>query len=160
RRSEVVGLDRLDVSMTGAGLVVTLRRSKTDQMGVGREIGIPLQPDAECCPVRALKNWLKVCGAKEGPVFVGVDRHGNMGGRLSGQAVALIIKRAALSAGLDPAAYAGHSLRSGFATSAAESGASERAIMDQTGHKSTLMVRKYIRRGSIFRDNACNVIRM
>ncbi len=96
-----------------------------------------------------------MAGIAEGPLFRPVDRRGVVGpGRLSDRAVALVVKRAALAAGLDPDRYAGHSLRAGLATSAAAAGASERSIMDQTGHRSVATVRRYIREGSLFRDNA------
>jgi len=105
--------------------------------------------------VRALQAWLKAAGIDEGPFFRGVDRHGNIGaGRLSDRAVALVVKRSAEAIGLDPAHYAGHSLRAGLATSAAAAGISERAIMNQTGHRSTEILRRYIREGSLFRENA------
>lgn len=154
RRSELVGLNREDVSFTLEGAVITLRRSKTDQEGEGRQVGIPRGRHAETCPARALAAWFEAAGITAGPVFRAVNRHGQVLGRLSGYAVALIVKRAAAGAGLDPAVYAGHSLRAGLATSAAAAGVSERAIMKQTGHRSERMVRRYIREGSLFRDNA------
>ena len=155
RRSELVGLDAGDVAPTREGLVVTLRRSKTDQAGEGRRVGIPAGQHAATCPAQALKAWTTMAGIAEGPLFRPVDRRGVVGpGRLSDRAVALVVKRAALAAGLDPDRYAGHSLRAGLATSAAAAGASERSIMDQTGHRSVAMVRRYIREGSLFRDNA------
>ena len=106
-----------------------------------------------------MRAWRAAAGIDDGPVFRPVDRHGRVGGaRLSGTAVALIVKRAAARVGLDPDQFAGHSLRAGLATSAAAAGASERAIMAQTGHKSLPMVRSYIREGSLFRDNAAAVL--
>ena len=159
RRSELVGLNRADVAITLEGLVITLRRSKTDQEGEGRKVGIPYGSRPATCPVRALTGWLDAAGISEGPIFRPVNRHGQLGaGRLSGYGVALVVKRAAEAAGLEPANYAGHSLRAGLATSAANAGASERAIMAQTGHKSVNMVRRYIRDGSLFRDNAAAVV--
>ena len=155
RRSELVALDVRDLTTTREGLVVTLRRSKTDQEGQGRRLGIPYGANAATCPVRALHAWLKASGIATGPLFRSVDKHGRLGAaRLSDKAVALVVKRAAAAAGLDPARYAGHSLRAGLATSAAAAGISKRSIMDQTGHRSVTMVRKYIREGSLFRDNA------
>jgi integrase len=155
RRSELVALDVRDAEVTRDGLVLTLRRSKTDQEGQGRKIGIPFGSDPSTCPVRALQAWLEASGIAEGPVFRPVNRHGQLQpGRLSANAVALVVKRHAAAAGLDPAKYAGHSLRAGLATAAAIGGASERSIMAQTGHRSVNMVRRYIRDGNLFRENA------
>jgi integrase len=155
RRSELVGLERRDFDFGKDGLTVTLRRSKTDQEGQGRVIGIPYGSSPQTCPVRAIQAWLEASAIDEGPVFRGITRHGRVQPcRLSGYAVALVVKRYAAAAGLDPARYAGHSLRAGLATAAAIGGASERSIMAQTGHKSVNMVRRYIRDGNLFRENA------
>ena len=155
RRSELVGLDVKDVHCGHDGLTVFIRKSKTDQEGQGRKVGIPYGSHPHTCPVRAYAGWLEKCGLTEGPVFRSVTRHGKLQpGRLSDRAVALIVKRAAEKAGLDPDKYAGHSLRAGLATSAAQAGVSERSIMAQTGHKSVVVARRYIRDGSLFRDNA------
>ena len=155
RRSELVGLDVRDVLSGHDGLTVFIRRSKMDQEGQGRKVGIPYGSHTHTCPVRAYAGWLEKCGLTEGPVFRSVTRHGKLQpGRLSDRAVALIVKRAAEKAGLDPDKYAGHSLRAGLATSAAQAGVSERSIMAQTGHKSVVVARRYIRDGSLFRDNA------
>ncbi len=155
RRSELVSLDVEDVEFTREGAVVTLRRSKTDQEGQGRKVGVPFGSNLNTCPVRALRAWLGASGIKSGPLFRSVNRHGQLQqDRLTDQVVALVVKRQIAAAGLDPDMYAGHSLRAGLATSAAMAGASERAIMAQTGHKSVNMVRRYIRDGSLFRENA------
>ena len=155
RRSELVALDVEDLEFTGDGLVVTQRRGKTDQEGAGRKIGIPFGGKPDTCPVRAVREWLDVAAIMSGPVFRSVNRHGQVQpGRLSDKAVAIVVKRHAPGAGLDPSRYAGHSLRAGLATAAAAAGASERSIMNQTGHRSVAMVRKYIRDGQLFRDNA------
>jgi len=155
RRSEVAGLNVADLEFSRDGLAVTLRRSKTDQEAQGRKIGIPYGSNPETCPVRTLQAWLERAGLTEGPVFRSLNRHGQIQpGRLSGADVARIVKKLAQRAGLDPAKYAGHSLRAGHATSAAASGASERSIMNQTGHRSVQMVRRYIREGSLFRENS------
>ena len=161
RRSELVGLDIKDVQAGHDGLTVHIRKSKTDQEGQGRKVGIPYGSHPHTCPVRAMAAWREKSGltegssAAEGALFRAVNRHGKMQpGRLSDRAVALIVKRAAEAAGLDPARYAGHSLRAGLATSAAQAGVSERSIMAQTGHKSVMVARRYIRDGSLFRDNA------
>jgi integrase len=155
RRSELVGLDVSDVDFTADGLVVALRRSKTDQEGEGRKVGIPYGSNPDTCPVRSLEAWLQKSGISEGPLFHSVNRHGQpRSGRLTDKTVARVVKRTAQAAGLDPAKYSGHSLRAGLATAAAIGGASERAIMNQTGHRSLGMVRRYIRDGSLFRENA------
>jgi site-specific recombinase XerD len=155
RRSELVALDVADVTRTRDGLVVQVRRSKTDQEGAGRQVGIPYGSTPGTCPVRAVADWLEVAGLAAGPLFRPIDRHGNLRPRrLTDQSVALVVKRAVRAAGLDPSVYAGHSLRSGLATAAAQAGVSERAIMEQTGHKSLPIVRRYIRRGSLFTENA------
>jgi site-specific recombinase XerD len=155
RRSELVGLDVEDCTFSKDGLTVTLRRSKTDQDGAGRKIGIPYGSNPETCPVRTVQAWLEVTGINGGPLFRSISRHGQVQqGRLSGIDVARVVKKLAERAGLDAAKYAGHSLRAGHATSAAIAGASERSIMNQTGHRSVQMVRRYIRDGSLFRENS------
>jgi integrase len=155
RRSELVGLDVEDCVFGKDGLTVTLRRSKVDQEGQGRKIGIPYGSNPETCPVRNLQDWIAQAAIGAGPLFRSVDRHGRVQpGRLSGIDVARVTKKLAARAGLDPAKYAGHSLRAGHATSAAIAGASERSIMRQTGHRSVQMVRRYIRDGSLFRENS------
>lgn len=155
RRSELVALDVDDVTeRTDEGLVVTIRRSKTDQEGVGAELGLPYGSDPLTCPVRALRAWLRVGAFSEGPIFRPVDRHGNVGTtRLSDRAVAEVVKRTAAAAGLDPALYSGHSLRAGFITAAAEAGVQERRIMAHSRHQSIAVMRRYIRSASLFRDN-------
>jgi integrase len=159
RRSELVGLDVADVTEGADGLTVRLRRSKTDQEGAGRTAGIPFGSNPVTCPVRAWRAWLEVSGITEGAAFCPVDRHGHKGPtRLSGQAVALVLKRHAGRAGLAPAEVAGHSLRAGLATSAAAAGVPERVIANQTGHKGTAMLRRYIRDGSLFRENAASAV--
>jgi site-specific recombinase XerD len=155
RRSELVGLDVEDCAFGKDGLAITLRRSKTDQDGAGRKIGIPYGANPETCPVRVLQDWMEQAGITGGPLFRSLNRHGQMQpGRLSGIDVARVVKKLAERAGLDAAKYAGHSLRAGHATSAAIAGASERSIMSQTGHRSVQMVRRYIREGSLFRENS------
>jgi site-specific recombinase XerD len=159
RRSELVALDRPDVAETPEGLVVTLRRSKTDQEGGGRKIGVPYGSHPATCPMRALRAWTELAAIVDGPLFLTIDRAGRLGDtRASDRAVARAVQRAAHAAGLDPARYAGHSLRAGLATSAAAAGASERSIMNQTGHKSLPILRRYIRDGSLFTDNAAAAV--
>jgi integrase len=134
---------------------VTLRRSKTDQTGAGRKIGIPYGSNPETCPVRNLQSWTEQAEISEGPLFRSVNRHGKaQASRLSGIDVARVVKKLARRAGLDAAKYAGHSLRAGHATAATIAGASERSIQNQTGHKSAQMLRRYIRDGSLFRENS------
>jgi integrase len=159
RRSELVALDRAAVQFTREGLVVTIWRSKTDQEGEGRKIGIPYGSNPETCPIRSLQEWLERSGIAEGPLFRPINRHGKIAStRISGSAVAEVVKKYVEAVGLNPDLFAGHSLRSGLATAAASAGASERSIMDQTGHRSLAMVRKYIRTGSLFRENAAAVL--
>jgi integrase len=154
RRSELAALDVEDVKMTEDGLVVKLRRSKADPEGKGRAVGIPYGSHRATCPVRALNSWKTAAGISDGALFRGVDRHGQLGTiRLHKDSIGLIVKRAAEAAGLDPSQYAGHSLRAGMATQGYLNGAGELAIMKQTGHRSLEMVRRYIRDGSLFREN-------
>lgn len=155
RRSELVALDASDLAWTSDGLEVTIRRSKTDQEGAGRKVGIPYGGNPATCPVRAVRAWLDAAGITDGPVFRSVSRHGRVSAeRLSDRAVALVVQRHAAAHGLDADRFGGHSLRSGLATTAAKAGKSERAIMAQTGHRSVTMVRRYIRDASLFSDNA------
>jgi site-specific recombinase XerD len=155
RRSELIGLEVEDCAFGKDGLTVTLRKSKVDQEGIGRKIGIPYGSNPETCPVRVLLGWLELAAITAGPLFRSINRHGRVkAARLSGIDVARVVKKLAVRAGLDSAKYAGHSLRAGHATSAAIAGASERSIMNQTGHRSVQMVRRYIRDGSLFRENS------
>lgn len=158
RRSELVSLDVADVEHVREGVVVTLARSKTDQEGEGRRIGIPLAR-RQHCPVRALEAWLECTGIDEGPIFCPVDRHGRvLRTRLSPEAVAIVVKVRAAKVGLDPADYSGHSLRAGLATSAASAGVSTLAIHRQTGHRSDAMLARYVRQGTLFEDNASGAL--
>ena len=156
RRSELVRLRYEDIRFAAEGLVVTIPQSKTDPEGEGQTVGIPYGSHPESCPVRALSAWLERSNITYGYLFPRIGRwDGEVTGKpIGGHHLARIIKRLAVRAGLDPAGFSGHSLRSGLATSAAQGGASERSIMDQTRHRSLKQVRKYIRRGSLFQDNA------
>ncbi|MGA2575833.1 MAG: site-specific integrase [Bryobacteraceae bacterium] len=155
RRSELAALCVEDLEATPDGLIVRLGRSKTDQEGQGRAVALPYGTDPRTCPVRALRDWLEQAGITAGPLFRSIDRFGLASNRaLHADSVAYLVKRAAGRAGLETMEYAGHSLRAGLATQAAMNGASELAIMKQTGHRSLATVRKYIREGSLFRDNA------
>jgi integrase len=155
RRSELIGLDWEDVEVAEEGATLTIRKSKTDQTGQGTAIGIPRGTRAETCPVEALERWRKLSGVETGPIFQVVGRAGKINGeRLSSKAVSRLVKELAQRLGFDPSQFSAHSLRAGLATSAAQNGASERKIMDQTRHRSVKTLRIYIRDGELFRDNA------
>jgi len=157
RRSELVGLDAKDIEVQRAGIALTIGRSKTDQEGQGRILGIPYGIEEATCPIRALEAWRNAAEIQSGPLFRPVNRHGRvLASRLSGEGVAIVVKRYVEKLGYDPAHFAGHSLRAGLATSAAAAGKSERAIMNQTGHRSIMTVRRYIRDGNLFRENAAD----
>jgi site-specific recombinase XerD len=157
RRSELVGIHVEDVRYVAEGLVIDLGRSKTDQEGQGREVPVPFGSRPETCAVQAMRAWTADANLESGPVFRGVSRHGHVSARaLTPTAVALLVKERAAAAGLEPAAYAGHSLRAGFATSAALGGAPEWAIMKPTGHRSRAMLDRYVRLASRFRSNAAS----
>ena len=154
RRSELADLDVADITETADGLVIRVRRSKTDPEGKGISVALPYGSAAARCPVRSYRRWIAAAGFAAGPAFRAVDRHGRIApGRLDAGSIARVVKRAARAAGLDPALYAGHSLRAGFATQAFLNGAAEVSIMRQTRHKSLNTLRKYIRDRSLFRDN-------
>jgi site-specific recombinase XerD len=154
RRSELAVLDFADVEDVEDGLKITIRRSKSDQEGQGRTLGIPYGSDPKTCPVRAYRKWIAAAGITAGPVF----RHFHnrtMGAKaITDQVVADVVKRAAERVGIDAAELSAHSLRSGLATTAARNGASERSIMKQTVHRSVAMVRRYIHDAELFHDNA------
>ena len=159
RRSELVGLTVGDVCFVDEGMILHLRRSKTDQEGEGFSKGLPYGENAATCPVRALRRWLEAANITNGPLFRPIDRHGNIGTMaLHSQGVVRAVKRAAKLIGLDADDLSGHSLRAGLATSAARAGVSERVIMAQTGHKDVRTVRRYIREGSLFRENAAGMV--
>jgi integrase len=155
RRSEIVGLNVDDISYRDEGMVILLERSKTDQSGEGRWIGIPFGKNPDTCPVTALRSWLAISGISEGAIFRGLDRYDNIiSGRLSTRSVGEIIKRAAKAAGLSPERYSGHSLRSGHCTQASRSGVPEHIIRQQTGHRSSESLKLYIRLGRLFVENS------
>ncbi len=152
--ADLVALDVADLVVDAEGFPVTIRRDKTDQEGRGRVLAIPFSSSAEVCPVRSVRAWLDAAGVSEGPIFRAVNRHGRVGAaRLSDRAVALVVQRAAASIGLDAATFAGHSLRAGFATSAARAGKADRDIMRQTGHRSRAMLDRYVRAAQLWIDN-------
>lgn len=144
RRSELAGLDLADVEVSADGVCVQLRRSKTDQLAFGREVGVHRGAVPGTCPVLALEAWILARGSWPGPLF------SRRRSRLSGAAISGVVKRAASAAGLDPCRYGGHSLRAGLATAAAAGGASVVSIMGRTGHRSVAMVERYVRHGSVF----------
>lgn len=158
RRSELVSICVDDVQFVTEGVVIRIRRSKTDQTGQGREIAIPAMR-GKYCPVKALKDWLAHSGISEGALFRGVNRHGQvMDHGLSPQSVALIVKERVAAIGLDAKQFSGHSLRAGLVTSAAINGVSSFKICQQTGHKSDSVMQRYIRDNNLFTDNPLSKI--
>ena len=149
RRSELVNLDYDDLEFVDEGLKIFIKKSKTDQAGIGSIKAIPYFSNKEYCPVIKIKDWIRYSNIAEGKIY-----------NISDKSVSLTIKKYASLAGLDPNLYGGHSLRSGFATSAAEAGAEERNIMAMTGHKTTQMVRRYIQEANLFKNNALNNIKI
>jgi integrase len=158
RRSEVVNLQRADVMKKEEGIIVTLRRSKTDQTGRGRQIGIPFARGRHCA-IKTLAEWLERAPPGDNPIFRSIDRHGVTSAEgLSGQAVSLIVRQRLRDAGLDPTGFSGHSLRAGFVTSAAKAGIASWKIRAQTGHASDMMLETYIRDSEMFVGNAAGAL--
>ena len=157
RRSEICALERRDVRFLderqSQGMFVEIRRSKTDQNGRGHRIAIP---DGQLIrPVKRLRHWLTAAGIDRGPVFQTMGRGGRLkGNALSNSDIPRLVKRYASAIGLDPADYAGHSLRAGFVTSAAVHHARLDKIMEVTRHKSTRLVLQYVRQADAFEDHA------
>ena len=161
RRTELVSLDYDDLDFVTEGVKINLKRSKTDQFGEGSTKALPYFDNLKYCPVLSLKNWIKLTNIKSGPLFRRFAKGSKLTiNRLTDQTVALLIKKYLKLAGIENKNYSGHSLRSGFATSAAESGVEERSIMAMTGHKSTEMVRRYIKETNLFKNNALNKIKI
>jgi len=161
RRTELISVDYEDLEFVSEGVKITLRKSKTDQFGEGMTKGLPYFTNETYCPVAHLKKWIKISNIKDGPVFRRFAKGCSLtSNRLTDQSIALLIKRYLALAGIENKNYSGHSLRSGFATVSAESGADERSIMAMTGHKTTQMVRRYIREANIFKNNALNKIKV
>ena len=161
RRNEIVSLDIEDVEFVFEGVKITVKRSKTDQYGEGMVKAIPHFNNSLYCPVATLQRWLNISKIKKGPLFRRFLKGSKLtNNRLTDQTVALLIKKYLEIAGINSKNYSGHSLRSGFATSAADSGVEERAIMAMTGHKSTEMVRRYIKDANLFKNNALNKIKI
>ena len=161
RRTELVSLDYDDLDFVTEGLKINIKRSKTDQFGEGSTKALPYLDNSNYCPVLSLKNWIKLTNINSGPLFRRFTKGSRLTiNRLTDQSVALLIKKYLNLAGIENKDYSGHSLRSGFATSAAESGVEERSIMAMTGHKSTEMVRRYIKEANLFKNNALNKIKI
>ena len=161
RRTELISIDHEDLEFVPEGVKITLKRSKTDQFGEGMVKGLPYFSNELYCPVINLKKWLELSKIKSGPIFRRFAKGSVLtNNRLTDQSVVLFIKNYLNLAGIENKNYSGHSLRSGFATVAAESGADERSIMAMTGHKTTQMVRRYIREANIFKNNALSKIKI
>ena len=161
RRTELISIDYEDLDFVKEGVKVTLKRSKTDQFGEGMIKGLPYFTNEIYCPVTNLKKWLEISQIKSGPIFRRFSKGLSLTDkRLTDQSVVLLMKKYLNLAGIENENFAGHSLRSGFATVAAESGADERSIMAMTGHKTTQMVRRYIKEANIFKNNALNKIKI
>ena len=161
RRNEIVSLDYDDLDFVNEGLKINIKKSKTDQFGEGTVKALPYFDNSQYCPVISLKNWLSISGINSGSLFRRFSKGSRLTeNRLTDQTVALLIKEYLQMAGIDNKNYSGHSLRSGFATSAAEAGAEERSIMAMTGHKSTEMVRRYIKEANLFKNNALSKIKI
>ena len=161
RRNELVSLNYEDLDFVEKGLKINLRRSKTDQFGEGSVKGLPYFDNSLYCPVVSISKWIEISKINSGALFRRFNKGSKLSkNRLTDQSVALLIKDYLKIAGIESRNYSGHSLRSGFATSAAESGAEERSIMAMTGHKSTEMVRRYIKEANLFKNNALNKIKI
>tara|TARA_Y100000816_G_scaffold91835_1_gene63481 strand:- start:5711 stop:6664 length:954 start_codon:yes stop_codon:yes gene_type:complete len=160
RRNEIISIDHEDLEFVNEGLKITIKKSKTDQFGEGMIKGLPYFTNEFYCPISNLKKWLEISKINSGPIFRRFSKGSSLTDkRLTDQSVVLLIKKYLNLAGIDNENFAGHSLRSGFATVAAEAGADERSIMAMTGHKSTQMVRRYIKEANIFKNNALNKIK-
>ena len=161
RRTELVSIDYNDVEFVPEGIKIVVRRSKTDQFGEGMVKGLPYFSNQIYCPVLHLKKWLEISNIKSGPIFRKFNKGFSLSNNgLTDQTVALLLKKYLSVAGIENKNYSGHSLRSGFATVSAESGADERSIMAMTGHKTTQMVRRYIKEANLFKNNALNKIKI
>ena len=161
RRTELISIDYEDLEFVDEGVKIIIKRSKTDQFGEGMIKGIPYFTNENYCPVANLKKWIEIAKIKSGPIFRRFSKGLNLTDkRLTDQSVVLLMKKYLNFAGIENKNFSGHSLRSGFATAAADAGADERSIMAMTGHKTTQMVRRYIREANIFKNNALNKIKL
>jgi integrase len=158
RRSNLVALQVDDVTFTDEGVVIRVRRSKTDQFGVGRDVGI--LRGTGLCPVKALRDWLTLLNTSDGPLFRPVHwRNGTIGKQgLTTHSIAKIVKRHVERVGLESSLYSGHSLRRGFATSASRNGATLPQIMKQGGWRSATTAARYIEEGTLFEENASGML--
>ncbi len=160
RRSEIISIDHEDLEFVQEGLKINLKKSKTDQFGEGMTKGLPYLSNNFYCPVVTLKKYLEISKINTGPIFRRFSKGSILTDkRLTDQSVVLLMKKYLNLAGIENKNFAGHSLRAGFATVTAGSGADERSIMAMTGHKSIQMVRRYIREANIFKNNALNKIK-
>tara|TARA_Y100000590_G_scaffold135543_1_gene155041 strand:+ start:3189 stop:4145 length:957 start_codon:yes stop_codon:yes gene_type:complete len=161
RRTELVSIDYEDIEFVPEGVKIFIRRSKTDQFGEGMTKGLPYFSSQTYCPVLHLKKWIELSNIKSGSLFRKFNKGFSLSeNRLTDQTIALLLKNYLKMAGIENKNYSGHSLRSGFATATAESGADERSIMAMTGHKTTQMVRRYIKEANLFKNNALNKIKI
>ena len=161
RRTELISINYEDLEFVPEGLKIAITKSKTDQLGEGMIKGLPYFSDENYCPVINLRKWLQISNITSGPIFRRFSKGSIItNNRLTDQSVVLLIKEHLRLAGIENKNFSGHSLRSGFATVAADSGADERSIMAMTGHKTTQMVRRYIREANLFKNNALNKIKL
>ena len=161
RRNELVSLDYDDLDFVNEGLKINIKKSKTDQFGEGTVKALPYFENYQYCPIISIKNWINISEIKSGPLFRRFSKGSKLSdNRLTDQSVALIVKEYLNKGGIDSKNYSGHSLRSGFATSAADAGVEERSIMSMTGHKSTEMVRRYIKEANLFKNNPLTKIKI
>lgn len=158
RRSEITSLNVEDLKFTRDGLLILLRKSKTDQSGEGQEIALPYGSNPLTCPIRSMEDWLGASGITTGAIFRAIDRHGNIKGRITPQSVRLIVRKCCEGVGLDPDKYGAHSLRSGFCSTAARAGKTEHQIMRQTRHRKVDSLNRYIKQGTLFEDNPASGI--
>jgi|SRR5882672_9653799 len=149
RRSDIVALDLKDVHFVKKGLLLQIKRGKTDQEGKGRQIGVFPGRRVATCPVRALKAWIALRGREAGPLFPGHN-----GKHLTDRSVGNIVKNAVRLAKLQGKRLSPHSLRAGFVTTAAQAGTQETVIMQTTGHRSVQTVARYVRPARLFAKNA------
>lgn len=156
RRSELVAIDLEDISFTAKGMDILIKQTKTHEEAFRKSV---IKIDSDYCPVQALKDWIESADIKEGAIFLTIDRHGNIKERTNDKTVARVVKKYAELAGLNPNDYAGHSLRSGLATSASEAGMNDTSIMKQTGHKTRNMVDRYVQEGNKYKNNASSILR-
>ena len=161
RRSEIISIDFEDLEFVSEGIKIYIKKSKTDQFGEGFIKGLPYFNNDIYCPVRNLQKWLEISKIKSGPIFRRFYKGSSLTDkRLTDQSVVILMKKYLNLAGIENKNFSGHSLRSGFATVAADSGADERSIMAMTGHKTTQMVRRYIREANLFKNNALNKVKI